>query len=84
MSITVAGLTLTRAVSRIPLPFSAMSTICCFTAGRRRLILVLQEKNTPRTVYVVTLIALWTMTLLTILHDIDPPDSLDNGPVHRS
>ena len=33
---TVVGLTRkTRAVSRIPLPLSAMSTICCFTAGRR-------------------------------------------------
>jgi len=35
------------------------------------LILVLQEKNTPRTACVVTPIALWPMTLLTILHDID-------------
>ena len=31
---TVVGLTCkTRAVSRIPLAFMAMSTICCFTAG---------------------------------------------------
>src|SRR5262245_5910259 len=33
---TVVGLTLkTRAVSRMPLPLSAMSTICCLTSGNR-------------------------------------------------
>ena len=33
--------------------------------------LVVEEKNVPRTVRVVTPIALWAMTLLAIPHDID-------------
>src|SRR6266446_5531375 len=37
-SMTVAELTRrTRTISRTPLPLSVMSTICCFTAGRRPL-----------------------------------------------
>src|SRR2546428_4288159 len=59
--------------SRIADPTAVERHIHYLVFHRRKatLILVLQEKNTPRTVHVVTPIALWTMTLLTTLHDID-------------
>src|SRR4029453_18777257 len=42
-----------------------------FHCREAALLLVVEEKNVPRTVRVVTPIALWAMTLLAIPHDID-------------
>src|SRR3989442_15932454 len=69
--ITVAELTLrTRTISRTPLPLSVMSTICCFTAGRRPLSWYCKRENGPRTVTIVTVIALGSIGLFPVLHHI--------------
>src|SRR3989454_7688968 len=81
---TVVGLTLkTRAVSRIPLPLRAMSTICCFTAGRRPWFRYLREKCAAgsRCGYSGRAVG-HGAACHTAPHR--HPDSLDNGPVHRS
>ena len=81
---TVVGLTLkTRAVSRIPLPLRAMSTICCFTAGGGLGSGSVREKCAAgrRCCYSGSAVG-HGAACHTAPHR--HPDSLDNGPVQRS
>src|SRR6266851_4021565 len=82
---TVVGLTrTTRAVSRIPLPLRAMFTLCCFTAGRRPWFRFgTREKwAAGRRCGARGSAVRHDAACHTAPHRY--PDSLDNGPVHRS
>ena len=67
-SITVVGLIFsTRAVSRMPLPLTAISTICCLTSGKYPRVSIVSNERTAAAFRVATLITLFALLRTTVL-----------------
>jgi hypothetical protein len=69
--ITVIGLTpSTRAVSRMPLPLSAISIIYCLTSGTHPVLRYCSKKNPTLAGGIIAPITLFAIGLLPIFHDL--------------